>query len=103
MTDKLTIKQDCRGYVVINENGGYGNHAHLDKYNTCKLLIRLIERKIVPKSEYLRGSALRLTLDEKYREKILIKQAKDREKPVYFNVNKGTKGWEYGINRERRT
>lgn len=91
MDDKLTIKQDCRGYVVINENGEYKNHAHFEKYNTCKLLIRLINRKIVPRSEYLRGSVLRLTIDQSYIEKVMIKQAKDKEKLAYFNVNKGIK------------
>lgn len=87
--DKLKIIQDSRGYVVINENGRYKNHAHLKKYSTCELLIKLIKRKIVPKSSYLRISCLRLTLDGAYKDKIMLKQAKDREKLAYFNVNKG--------------
>lgn len=87
--DKLKIIQDSRGFVVINEAGAHENHAHLKKYSTCELLVRLIKRKIVPKSSYLRISCLRLTLDDRYRNKIMLKQAKDREKLAYFNANKG--------------
>lgn len=87
--DKLKIIQDSRGFIVINENGAYKNHAHLKKHSTCELLIKLMKKKIVPKSKYLRGSVKRLTLDEDYILKIEYKQAKDREKPAYFNSNKG--------------
>jgi hypothetical protein len=86
MPDKFKIIADSRGYVLINTNGEYEHHAHLKAYKTCKMLIRLIERKIVPISEYLRGSCLRLTLDEAYKETILRKQAKEKEKPAYFNA-----------------
>ena len=91
MCDKFKIIQDSRGFVLINTEGERENHAHLKKQSTCHLLIRLIGKKIVPRSEYLRGSCLRLTTDEDYRNKILQKCEKDREKPVYFNANKGRK------------
>lgn len=91
MCDKFKIIQDSRGFVLINTEGEYGNHAHVKKESTCHMLIRLIERKIVPRSEYLRGSCLRLTLDNEYKRKIENKQAKDKEKPAYFNANKGVR------------
>jgi hypothetical protein len=91
MSDNFKIIADSRGYVLINTNGEYEYHAHLRRRETCKMLIRLIERKIVPISEYLRGSCLRLTLDEAYKETILRKQAKEKEKPAYFNANKGVR------------
>ena len=89
MDDKLKIIENCKSFVVINVNGDYKNHAHLKKYSTCELLIKLIDKKIVPKSQYLRGSVLRVTLDQDYIDKINSKQAKDREKLAYFNSNKG--------------
>ena len=43
----------------------------------------------MPKSDYLRESIKRATLDEKYIEKINIKIEKDKQKQKYVNVNKG--------------
>lgn len=86
--DNFKIIQDSRGYVLINTEGEYKNHAHVKKRSTCELLIRLIKRKIVPKSRYLRGSCKRLTLDTDYIDKIERKQAKDSQKPAYFNTKK---------------
>jgi hypothetical protein len=91
MHDHFKIIADSSGFVLINTNGEYENHAHLKKSSTCHLLIKLISREIVPMSEYLRGSCLRLTLNEDYKETILRKQAKDREKLAYFNANKGVR------------
>jgi hypothetical protein len=89
MQDRFKILQDSRGFVLINLNGEYENHAHLRAEKTCGLLICLIGRKIVPKSSYLRESCRRLTIDMEYRQAIERKQAKDKEKPAYFNANKG--------------
>lgn len=83
------IKNGNRDYVVKNIKGEYENHGHVKRYETAKLLIRLINKKIVPKSLYLQNAALRLTTDEKYKEKLLNKQAKNKNKQQYFNVNKG--------------
>lgn len=49
----------------------------------------MMERHIVPDSTYLRGTALRLSLDEKYIDKINIKIEKDKQKQGYININKG--------------
>lgn len=45
-------------------------------------------RKQVPKSKYLRESAKRITIDEKYIQKIEIKEEKDRNKLNYINNRK---------------
>ena len=89
--DDYKIIKDSRGYVLINLNGEEKNHAHVQKSETCFLLIKLIARKIVPKSKYLQESAIRVTTDESYVEKILNKQAKNKDKEKYTNVNKGVR------------
>lgn len=55
------------------------------------MLCRLIKNKRVPKSKWLRKSAKRVTLDEKYQNEIDIKIEKDKQKPKYVNINKGPK------------
>lgn len=52
--DKYKILKDGRNYTLININGEQKNHSHLHKQDTCFLLIRLIEKQVVPKSKYLR-------------------------------------------------
>lgn len=91
MCDNFKIIQSNSGFVLINTDGGYSCHAHLRKRSTCQLLIELIGKRIVPRSEYLRGSCLRLTTDEEYKIKILQKQAKDKGRTAYFNANKGVR------------
>ena len=61
------------------------------KNSTCHLLIKLMRRYIVPKSKYLQDAVLRISTDEKYKEKVLVKQEKLRNKPNYMNVNNGIK------------
>lgn len=56
-TDKLRILEYRNEYVVVNKAGKYCNHTHLKKRSTCELLIKLIKRKEVPRSSYLRTSA----------------------------------------------
>lgn len=82
--DKLKILEYRDTYVVVNENGEYKHHTHIKRYKTCEMFVKLVERKIVPKSSYLRSSAKRVTLDQKYIDKIDIKIKKDRNKPKYY-------------------
>lgn len=84
-------------YLVSNTDGEYKNHTHIKvksrtgekEYKTCKTLVYLVENKRVPKSNYLLQSAIRLTLDEGYREHLL--QVQDRRKQRYFNSQKGVR------------
>ena len=84
---------DCGldGYVVVNIKGDYDNHTHLDKYGTCKLLIKLVCKKIVPDSDYMRTSAKRISRNKKYIQDIDNKIRKDSNRTRYININKGVK------------
>jgi hypothetical protein len=84
-----------RYYLIANTQGSYSNHTHIKvrsrtgekEYKVCKTLVGLIENKRIPKSNYLLQSAIRLTLDEEYKEQLL--EVQQRRKQRYFNVNKG--------------
>ena len=86
--DKLKIINCGNYFTVINLKGEHENHAHVKKKSTAELLVKLIKRKQVPKSKYLRESAKRITIDEKYIQKIEIKEEKDRNKLNYINNRK---------------
>lgn len=73
--------------VLVNTKGGRDKHTHLKHKNTAKFLIDLVCNKVVPKSSYLRSSAKRVSRDNKYIEKINIKENKDKQKPKYVNNN----------------
>lgn len=77
------------GYVVTNTKGLYKNHGHLKKLKTCYTIIKLIQRGQVPHSDYLRGSAIRISIDDNYLEKIRHKIEKDKKRIRYININKG--------------
>ena len=74
-----------RGCVLVNSAGKYSNHGHLKKLSTALMMISLIERRIVPKSDYLRCTALRVATDEDYRQAILNKIEKQRNKQKFIN------------------
>lgn len=86
---KYTIKKNRDGFILCNNLGDYKNHGHFKKFNTCMLLIRLMENYIVPDSSYLRESVLRISVDDKYIQKVKVEIDKGRKK--YINVNKGIK------------
>lgn len=64
MDDNIYIKDCGKYFTVINRNGVYENHAHVDSYRKAKKL-------------------------KKYIEKINFKNLKDNDKLQYYNVNKG--------------
>ena len=55
------------------------------------MLVRLIQDKRVPKSSYLRESARRVTLDEKYKLDIKVKNEKDKQRQRYVNIQRGAR------------
>ena len=92
MKDELYLI-DCGRYItIVNSNGEHKHHAHINKgnkkkqYRSANLLMDLVRKKKVPRSRYFRQSALRLTLDEKYKRQIRIKIEKDKQKQNYTNV-----------------
>ena len=88
-TDKLKILNCGNYFTVVNLRGEEENHSHVKTFDTAELLVKVILRKQVPKSDYLRESARRVTLSERYKEKIRIKVAKDKDKQQYYNVGGG--------------
>ncbi len=76
-------------YMVINTKGSYEHHTHLKNYHTCELLIKLVCKKVVPNTPYMRSSAKRISRDKKYIQKIDNKIKKDSNKTKYININKG--------------
>ena len=88
MNDDIYIKDCGNYYTVINNNGRYSNHCHVENRKSAELLKKQIERKIVPKGKYFRSCALRVTIDENYKIKIENKVLKDKNRIFYFNVNK---------------
>ncbi len=82
-------EEHSRGVVLINAKGIYRNHGHLKKLSTAIMMIDLIERKIIPKSDYLRGTAFRVSLDDNYKVKVQRKIDKDKSKQKFININKG--------------
>lgn len=89
----IVIEDDHRkkGHIIINTKGKYENHGHLKRLKTAKLVIKLMENQIIPDSDYLKGTILRISLDDKYKEKIDNKILKNREKSHYININKGVR------------
>lgn len=81
MDIKFNIIKKHGSYIVRRIDGGYNQHAHINKYSTCKLLIKLIHANKLPTSEYLQGSCRRLLAEEEYS---MLKPKKQR----YFNSNK---------------
>lgn len=89
----IVIEDDYRPgwHIIINTLGKYEHHGHVKFLGTCKKFLKLMDKGIVPDSPYLRGTALRVSLNEKYKSKVLHKIEKDKNKPHYINVNKGVK------------
>ena len=86
--NEYSVMKISEGYVIVNTNGEYRNHGHVKRLKTCKLIIKLIESNKVPNSDYLRGTVLRLSLDENYKNKVFNKIEKDKEKLKYMNISR---------------
>lgn len=85
--NKYTVKKNRYDFILCNNFGKYENHGHFKKFSTCMLLIRLMENDVVPDSNYLRQAVIRISVDEKYLQKVQIKMNKSKKK--YININKG--------------
>ncbi|MDF2840603.1 MAG: hypothetical protein K0Q99_1375 [Clostridia bacterium] len=67
------VYKSVDGFVIHNIYKGFENgHTHVQKYDTCMVLIKLLVNKKAPrsKSRYFLESLLRLCDDESYRQKI---------------------------------
>ena len=75
MVDKLVISQcfnddGSEYWTVSNANGEYENHTHFAEYRGAKMLVKLVEKLEVPTNPYFKQSALRVTINEKYKKLI---------------------------------
>ncbi|MBV7274581.1 hypothetical protein [Clostridium thailandense] len=62
------------GYIVHNKHKNFKDgHTHVKNYDICMIMIKLIERKEMPKSKnrYFIQSLIRISNDKKYISKIL--------------------------------
>lgn len=62
------------GYIVHNKHKNFKDgHTHVKNYDTCMIMIKLIERKEMPKSKnrYFIQSLIRISNDRKYINKIM--------------------------------
>ena len=91
MIDEYKILQNQRDYIVVNTKGNYENHGHFKKLSTCYVIIRLVQRKTIPRSTYLLEAARRITTDAKYKQTLELKQLKNKQRQYYFNPNKGVR------------
>lgn len=55
------------------------------------MLVKLMRKKRIPRSDYLRESIKRVTLDKRYIRDINIKIEKDKDKQKYINIQKGVR------------
>lgn len=85
------ILKASRSYIVKNVKGGYDNHGHFKQLKTCYLIIKLMQKRQVPRSKYLRESAIRISIDINYVNKVKRKIEKDRNKQRYCNSQKGVR------------
>lgn len=83
------IKKYRNHYILINTKGERENHTHLNTVKVCRSLVGMVCNKTVPTSDYLKESALRVSRDEKYCQKIRNKIAKNKDKQTYYNVING--------------
>jgi hypothetical protein len=68
----VIIKGD-EGFIVVNTKKGFRNgHTHLKTFNSCISVIKLVQRKEIPKnkSKYFLKSILRINMDKEYAERI---------------------------------
>lgn len=74
-----------KDYIVARVDGEYKQHSHHHNRNACYKLISILQKGVMPKSNYLKISASRLLTDEEL-SKLTVK-----DKPYYINVNKGVR------------
>ena len=79
---RFNILQTSRDYVVVNTELKYENHAHMNKLEHAIILIKLIDKGILPHSKYWRTAARRLLDNKEY------SQLRVKKKEKYINISK---------------
>lgn len=75
MQFEITRDKIQRSWVVYRVGGDHSQHAHLQRRKTCYLLIKLINKGIMPRSTWLQESCRRLLLEEEFAR---LKKPKDK-------------------------
>ncbi|MCK9444596.1 MAG: hypothetical protein M0Q14_08725 [Tissierellaceae bacterium] len=88
VVSEYKILQNERDYIVVNTKGNYDNHGHFKKLSTCYLIIRLMQKRTIPKKSFMLEAARRITIDQKYKQVLEMKQEKNKQRQRYFNPNK---------------
>lgn len=92
----LIWSTDDNEYILVNKFKPFKNgHTHLRNFKTAKWLIELYNQKRIPRDlhgDYLLKSLVRISDDPIYTKKVesLIEIKKNKSKPYYINVQKGT-------------
>lgn len=68
--EDFNIKKSRGQYVLYNRKSTKGAHTHIKTKRTCHMLVDWVCNKIIPKSNYLKVSAMRISRDEKYIEMV---------------------------------
>ena len=62
------------GFIIHNTNKNFQNgHTHVQKYDTCMIMIKLIKHKALPRShsKYFLESLIRISDDNEYIKRIM--------------------------------
>ncbi|MFL0198189.1 hypothetical protein ACJDU8_21880 [Clostridium sp. WILCCON 0269] len=68
------IYKSRKGYILHNIHKEFSEgHTHVERYDTCMVMIKLLERRQLPKSKskYFIESLIRVSNDKKYISKII--------------------------------
>ncbi len=84
MEISLKVIEKDHEYIVIRVGGEYHQHGHIKKKQSVNLLLDLISKNRLPKSEFLQGTCRRLLTEEEY---CRLKP----KKQMYYNSNRGVR------------
>lgn len=94
--DKFKIINNDGYFTVGNQKGRRENHTHIKTKGTAKMLVKLMREQKIPKSQFLKLSAIRCTIDKKYQKKIKkslrhqrkMEETKNKERAEKMDPNK---------------
>jgi len=78
-------KKVQKGYIVYRKQGTREQHAHFNSKHSAMEFIKLMNKKLLPRSDYYKASAKRVLTEDEYN------RLKTEVKQKYVNVNRGIK------------
>lgn len=75
-------------YRVVNTKGSEENHTHLNNLGVCKKCIKFVKENKLPLTakKYVIMSCYRLSIDEKYKGKVMNLYNRKKNKQTYYNI-----------------